>query len=92
MTLAQFEVLKQTLLPAMIIRTAKLLENEMFRDQATLVEVLDNMDEMVFRELIKRRQEPLKQAIQDGILRSGIDWLNTGKPTGKSASHSCGIG
>lgn len=82
MTLAQFAVLKQTLLPSIITRTAKVLETEMFRDQATLVEVLDNMDDMVFRELIKRKYEPLKQVTQDGVLRSGIDWLNTGKPTG----------
>lgn len=68
----------------MINRTAKVVETEMFRDQATLIEVVDNMDDMVFRELIKRRAEPLKQVIQDGVMRSGIDWLNTGKPTGES--------
>jgi hypothetical protein len=85
MTLAQIAVLKQTLLPTIITRTAKVLETEMFRDQATLVEVLDNMDDMVFRELIKRKYEPLKQVIQDGVQRSGIDWLNTGKPTGECA-------
>lgn len=84
MTLAQFEHLRQKLIPSMIQRTSKLLELEMFRDQTTLIEVLGNMDEIVFRDYIRRKLEPLGAVITDGILRSGIDWLNTGKPTGMS--------
>lgn len=67
----------------MITRTAKVLEQEMFRDQTTLIEVLDNMDEVVFRELVKRKSEPLGKIMREGILHSGVDWLNTGKPNGE---------
>lgn len=67
----------------MMNRTAKLLETEMFRDQTTLVEVLDNMDEMVFGELVKRKSAPLADVMRAGILKGGVDWLNTGKPTGE---------
>lgn len=67
----------------MINRTAKLLETELFRDQATLVEVIENMDSMVFKDLIRKKMEPLADVMQEGIQRSGVDWLNSGKPTGK---------
>ena len=61
MTLAQFEQLRQKVIPSMITRISKLLELEMFRDQTTVVEVLDNMDEIVFRDYIRRKSEPLVQ-------------------------------
>jgi hypothetical protein len=41
------------------------------------------MDQIVFDEYIKRRGRNLVGAMEDGILHSGIDWLNTSKPTGK---------
>lgn len=56
----------------------------MARDRDTLFEVVDNMDQIVFDEYIKRRGRNLVGVMEDGILHSGIDWLNTSKPTGKS--------
>ena len=83
MTLAEFDQLRLNVIPSMINRTSKLLEVEMFRDQTTLIEVLDNMDEIVFREYIRRKSEPLVQVVGEGVLKSGIDWLNAPKPTGE---------
>jgi hypothetical protein len=41
------------------------------------------MDDMVFRDYIRHRSEPLVQVMQEGILRSGLDWLDAPKPTGE---------
>ncbi|RSH82118.1 hypothetical protein EHS25_006051 [Saitozyma podzolica] len=81
MTLGQFDQLRQTTVPAMIESAAKVLELDMQRDQATLLEVLANMDDMVFRDYIRHRSEPLVKVMQEGILRSGLDWLDAPKPT-----------
>jgi hypothetical protein len=83
MTLGQFDQLRQITVLAMIDSAAKLLELDMQRDQATLLEVLANMDDMVFRDYIRHRSEPLVQVMQEGILRSGLDWLDAPKPTGE---------
>ncbi|OCF43322.1 exocyst protein [Kwoniella heveanensis CBS 569] len=80
-TLGQFDQLKRTLLAGLCTKVSKLLDIDMSKDQALLLEVVENMDEMVFRDLIRRRSEPLTQVIQTGILHGGVDWLNTSKPS-----------
>jgi len=82
-TLAKFHHLKQTILPSMITRVSKLLDTDLTQDQATLVDVTEHMDQMVFQDYVKRRSTALVQVVQSGILEGGIDWLNTPKPTGK---------
>ena len=84
LTLAHFSHLKRNMLPGMMTKTAKLFETEMFRDQTMLSEVIDQMDGKLFDELIRRKSDPLAKVMREGILESGIDWLNTGKPTGES--------
>ncbi len=68
----------------MVSRVGKALDLEVSKDQALLMEVVDNMDQMVFEDYIKRRSQALVQVIQDGVLNGGIDWLNAAKPTGES--------
>ncbi|WVF68144.1 hypothetical protein IAT40_002907 [Kwoniella sp. CBS 6097] len=80
-TLAQFDQLKRTSLAGLCTKVSKLLDIDMSKDQALLMEVVENMDEMVFKDLIRRRSEPLTQVIQTGILHGGVDWLNTSKPS-----------
>jgi hypothetical protein len=41
------------------------------------------MDEIVFNDYVRRRQLALIEAIEGGILKGGIDWLNVTKPTGE---------
>ena len=81
-TLAKFEQLKSTSLHALVAKIAKVLDADMEKDQATLLEVVSNMDDVVFHDYVKRRSVAIVQIIQDGILRSGVDWLNAPKPSG----------
>lgn len=83
-TLGKFHQLKETALPSLLSTASRTLEVDMARDRETLVEVVDNMDQIVFEEFIKRHSAKLVTILQEGILHGGIDWLNTGKPTGAS--------
>lgn len=82
MTLAKFHHLRETSLPTILGQTSKLLDTDFSRDQSTLLEVVDNMDEMVFDDYVRRRSEKLIQVVEEGILHGGVDWLNAPKPTG----------
>lgn len=83
-TMAKFNLLRSKSLPILLSKTARLLDLDMSKDEALLIEVLDNMDEMIFSDYVKRRLVLLVEVIQGGILNSGVDWLNTPKPTGES--------
>ena len=68
----------------MVSRIGKLLDLDVTKDQGLLMEVVENMDQMVFEDYVKRRSQALVQVIQDGVLNGGIDWLDSPKPTGIS--------
>ncbi|KAK8850389.1 hypothetical protein IAR55_004307 [Kwoniella newhampshirensis] len=80
-TLAKFHQLKQTSVQSLTTRVSKILDIDMVKEQALLVEVVESMDNMVFKDYVRRRSDPLVQVVQEGILRGGVDWLNTSKPT-----------
>lgn len=61
----------------------------MSKDQALLMEVVDNMDEMVFEDYVRRRSAPLVAVIREGVLDGEVDWLNTPKPTGAFYAMFC---
>ena len=90
MTLDKFQRLRVSVVPALISRTSKLLEIDLGKDQGVLIEVVDSMDEIVFGDYVQRRAVALSQVIEDGILRSGVDWLNTARPNGEATSSCSG--
>lgn len=47
-----------------------------------LMDVVQEMDKLMFDYYIKQRASALNQIIRDGILNSGIDWYETPRPTG----------
>ena len=83
MTLAKFHQLKTSTLSSLVSKISRTLDVDMSRDSGVLVEVLDSMDDMVYRDYVDRKSVALVQTIEEGILSQGIDWLNTAKPTGK---------
>ncbi|KAK1922962.1 exocyst complex component Sec5-domain-containing protein [Papiliotrema laurentii] len=80
-TLSKFHQLRTTVLPSLLKQTAKTLDTDMSKDEELLMEVVDNMDQIVLNDYLKRRSGALTEVIEGGILRGGIDWLNTTKPT-----------
>ncbi|KAK6906719.1 hypothetical protein I203_100706 [Kwoniella mangroviensis CBS 8507] len=80
-TLAQFDQLKRLNLSLLCNKISKILDVDMKKDEKLLFEVVENMDEMIFKELIKGRSKELVDVVQNGILDSGINWGEVSKPT-----------
>jgi len=85
-TLSKFYHLKEISLPTLLSTASKTLDADLSNDRETLMQVIDNMDQIVFEDFIKKRSRALVEVMENGILRGGVDWLNAGKPTGESAS------
>ena len=82
-TLTKFHQLQNRTLPHLLSTASKALETDLDHDRETLLEVIEGMDQLVFDEFIKKRSRKLVDVMELGILKSGVDWLNTGKPTGQ---------
>jgi exocyst complex component 2 len=87
-TLAKFHQLKESTLPSLLNTASKTLDADLSDDRETLLQVIDNMDQLVFEEFVKKRSRGLVDVMENGILRGGVDWLNAGKPTGESRGAS----
>jgi len=85
-TLSKFYHLKEITLPSLLSTASKTLDADLSSDRETLMQVIDNMDQIVFEDFIKKRSRNLVEVMENGILRGGVDWLNAGKPSGESAS------
>jgi hypothetical protein len=89
-TLSKFHTLKESTLPSLLSSASKQLDADLSNDRETLLQVIDNMDQLVFEEFIKKRSRGLVDVMENGILRGGVDWLNAGKPTGESRARARG--
>ncbi|KAF9386015.1 hypothetical protein CPB97_004204 [Podila verticillata] len=63
-------------------RTCRL---SMAEDGKALVEVVGQLDNILFEDYIKRKTVVASRVITDGILYGGIDWYSMAKPTGVHA-------
>ncbi|KAI7877332.1 exocyst complex component Sec5-domain-containing protein [Mucor mucedo] len=53
---------------------------QMEEDLRTLIDVVDQLDEILFGDYIKRKAQMIRDIIKQGILMSGIDWSSIPKP------------
>ncbi|KAI8970337.1 exocyst complex component Sec5-domain-containing protein [Mycotypha africana] len=53
---------------------------KMDEDLHTLIDVVDQLDEILFGDFIKRKSQLIRDIITQGILHSGIDWASIPKP------------
>ncbi|KAJ2955817.1 hypothetical protein NQZ79_g8250 [Umbelopsis isabellina] len=47
----------------------------------TLIDVVDQLDGILFEDYLKRKSTVINEIITSGILKGGIDWYNISKPT-----------
>ncbi|KAG0174880.1 hypothetical protein DFQ28_007669 [Apophysomyces sp. BC1034] len=47
----------------------------------TLTDIVDQLDQILFNDYIKRKSTAIRDTIRQGILHSGIDWYSISKPT-----------
>ncbi|KAI9483131.1 MAG: exocyst complex component Sec5-domain-containing protein [Benjaminiella poitrasii] len=53
---------------------------QMGEDLHTLIDVIDDLDKILFGDYIKRKSQAIRDIIRSGILTSGIDWSSIPKP------------
>ncbi|GAA5808629.1 hypothetical protein MFLAVUS_002021 [Mucor flavus] len=53
---------------------------QMEEDLRTLIDVVDQLDEILFGDYIKRKSQMIRDIIRQGILMSSIDWSSIPKP------------
>ncbi|WOO79759.1 Exocyst complex component SEC5B [Vanrija pseudolonga] len=79
-TLAAFDQLRMTGVPALTARITILLDVDASADRKTLDMALAEMYDSVFENYTSRRGDQLCDLVRNGVLNSGIDWLKTPTP------------
>ncbi|KAG0038947.1 hypothetical protein BGZ82_010243 [Podila clonocystis] len=78
------EVGKKTI-PKLLADFERTCGLSMAEDGKALIEVVGQLDNILFEDYIKRKTVVASRVITDGILYGGIDWYSMAKPTGVHA-------
>ncbi|KAI1317314.1 hypothetical protein EDD11_008683 [Mortierella claussenii] len=81
-TISNLSELRSVTIPKLLTDFEKTCGISMVDDGKTLVEVVDQLDSILFDDYIKRKTVVASRVITDGILYGGIDWYSIPKPTG----------
>ncbi|KAF8923888.1 hypothetical protein BGZ58_002410 [Dissophora ornata] len=81
-TISNLSELRSVTIPKLLTDFEKICGITMAEDGKTLVEVVDQLDSILFDDYIKRKTVVASRVITDGIMYGGIDWLSIPKPTG----------
>jgi exocyst complex component 2 len=79
-TLSSFHRLTETAIPAFMRKVSDQLGGDAAAvDSATLEEMIESMDELVYSEYVAHRSEPLCDMMRSGVV--GVDWASMPPPT-----------
>lgn len=53
----------------------------------TLIDVVDQLDGILFDDYTKRKTQGITEIVKKGILQGGVDWYSISKPTGEKLSE-----
>ncbi|KAG0296587.1 hypothetical protein BGZ98_000887 [Dissophora globulifera] len=84
-TISNLSELRSTTIPKLLKDFEKVCGISMADDGKTLIEVVDQLDSILFEDYIKRKTVVASRLITDGILYGGIDWYSIPKPIGVDA-------
>ncbi|KAF9437553.1 hypothetical protein BGZ76_000261 [Entomortierella beljakovae] len=81
-TISNLNELRSVTIPKLLTGFEKTCSISMADDGKKLIEVVDQLDSILFDDYIKRKTVVASRVITDGILYSGLDWYSVPKPTG----------
>ncbi|KAF9115084.1 hypothetical protein BGX27_009007 [Mortierella sp. AM989] len=84
-TISNLSELRSVTIPKLLKDFERICGVSMSEDGKTLIEVVDQLDSILFDDYIKRKTVVASRVITDGILYWGIDWYSIPKPTGVHA-------
>ncbi|KAK0529701.1 Exocyst complex component S5 [Tilletia horrida] len=73
--------LRRTVLPALFQLISDSLHVKMAEDLKTVEEVAQQLDGILFDDYVKRKSDIISDILQEGILKSGINWSTIPKPS-----------
>lgn len=73
--------LKAQLIGRMVNNFENAWKISMTEDMKVLMDIVNELDELLFAEFIKQKADAVATLIRNGILHSGIDWAHIAKPT-----------
>ncbi|KAI8147481.1 exocyst complex component Sec5-domain-containing protein [Fennellomyces sp. T-0311] len=81
LTVANLAHMRSTVIPKLVGLFNLAYKCNMDEDLKTLLEVVDQLDKILFNDYIKRKSGLIRDIIRQGILLSGVDWYSIPKPT-----------
>ncbi|EJD54829.1 hypothetical protein AURDEDRAFT_179883 [Auricularia subglabra TFB-10046 SS5] len=82
LVVSNFTYMGRTLFPSLINQfETSFAGNNVETERRTLMDVVQEMDRVMFDYYIKQKAAALNKIVRDGILNSGIDWYDTPRPT-----------
>lgn len=84
LTVGNLAHMRSTVIKKLIVLFEKAYKCNMEEDLKTLIDVVDQLDKILFDDYIKRKSALIRDIVRQGILLSGVDWYSIPKPTGTS--------
>ncbi|CDH55023.1 exocyst complex component sec5 [Lichtheimia corymbifera JMRC:FSU:9682] len=81
LTVGNLAHMRSTVIPKLVGLFQMAYKCNMDEDLKTLIDVVDQLDKILFNDYIKRKSGLLRDIIRQGILLSGVDWYSIPKPT-----------
>ncbi|KAI9257261.1 exocyst complex component Sec5-domain-containing protein [Phascolomyces articulosus] len=81
LTVGNLAHMRSTVIPKLVGLFKLAYKCNMDEDLKTLIEVVDQLDKILFNDYIKRKSGLIRDIIRQGILLSGVDWYSIPKPT-----------
>ncbi|KAG0082920.1 hypothetical protein BGZ93_002132 [Podila epicladia] len=84
-TISNLNEVGNNAIPKLLAEFERTCGLSMAEDGKALIEVVGQLDNILFEDYIKRKTVVASRVITDGILYGGIDWYSMAKPTGVHA-------
>ncbi|KAF9957227.1 hypothetical protein BGZ70_009593 [Mortierella alpina] len=81
-TISNLSELRSETIPKLLADFERITAISILNDGKALIDVVDQLDNILFEDYIKRKTVVASRVITDGILYGGIDWYSIPKPTG----------
>ncbi|KAI9033578.1 exocyst complex component Sec5-domain-containing protein [Phycomyces nitens] len=81
LTVSNLSFMRSTVMRKLVVLFEIAYKCSMEEDLKTLIDVVDQLDRILFNDYVKRKSLLIKDIIRQGILLSGIDWYSISKPT-----------
>ncbi|KAL1921037.1 uncharacterized protein VTP21DRAFT_11672 [Calcarisporiella thermophila] len=80
-TISNLTHLKSNIVPKLISMFEAAYQCKLTEETKTIMGVLKQLDNILFEDFVKRKNEVVSEIVRNGILNGGIDWYTISKPT-----------